>query len=88
MAELHDLILRMTAARGPEKSICPSEVARALHADWQPHMKQVRAAAVALVRLSKIEILRKGRPVADLESLRGVIRLRIVPHHDADTTKT
>jgi len=69
-------ILRLTAARGPAKSICPSEVARALGgADWRPLMGAVRAAAAGLAREGRVEILRKGRPVAP-EAMRGVIRLR------------
>lgn len=72
-------ILRQTAARGPEKSICPSEVARALAGGeagpWRPLMGRVRQAAIALARDGRVEILRKGRPVA-AEAVRGVIRLR------------
>ncbi|MBB5693563.1 DUF3253 domain-containing protein [Muricoccus pecuniae] len=69
-------ILRQVAARGPAKSICPSEVARALLPEsWQSLMGPVRQAAVALGREGRLEVLRKGRP-ADLDELRGVIRLR------------
>jgi len=70
------LILHLTAARGVEKSICPSEVARALDADWQRRMKDVRAAAVRLARAGRVEILRKGKKVTELDAVRGVIRLR------------
>ena len=72
-------ILRQTAARGPAKSICPSEVARALaggdEGPWRPLMTPVREAAVALLKAGEIEILRKGKPVPP-EQVRGVIRLR------------
>ena len=72
-------ILRQTAARGPAKSICPSEVARALaggdDGPWRPLMTPVRAAAMALQQAGAIEILRKGKPVPP-EQVRGVIRLR------------
>lgn len=72
-------ILRQTAARGPAKSICPSEVARALaggdDGPWRPLMTPVREAAVALLKTGEIEILRKGKPVPP-EQVRGVIRLR------------
>jgi hypothetical protein len=76
MDDTKTVILRLTAACGPDKSICPSDVARALDVDWQPRLKQVRAAAVELARAGRIDILRKGKPVSDLDSLRGVIRLR------------
>jgi hypothetical protein len=70
-------ILRQTAERGSDKSICPSEVARALagESEWRPLMGPVRQAAFALSREGAVEILRKGRPVSP-EGVRGVIRLR------------
>jgi hypothetical protein len=73
-------ILRQTAARGPGKSICPSEVARALAPEedaWRRLMGQVRAAAIRLARQGKVEVLRKGKPVDPEAEIRGVIRLRI-----------
>lgn len=72
-------ILRQTAARGPDRSICPSEVARALVAGeqpWQPLMDPVRKAALRLQAAGRVEILRKGKPVP-ADAVRGVIRLRI-----------
>jgi hypothetical protein len=72
-------ILAATAERGPKKSICPSEVARALAhggADWHAHMHAVREAARRLARSGRIDILRKGKK-QDPEDFKGVIRLRI-----------
>lgn len=84
-AAIREEILRQTAARGSGRSICPSEVARALaggdQGPWRPLMEPVRRAAVGLVRDGRIEILRKGKPVPP-EAVRGVIRLRAA----ADTT--
>ncbi len=79
-AAIREEILRQTAARGAERSICPSEVARALagggeDGPWRPLMGPVRRAAVELARAGRIEILRKGKPVPP-EATRGVIRLR------------
>jgi hypothetical protein len=69
-------ILRQTAARGPEKSICPSEVARALGGeDWRRHMTAVRGVAATLSAEGAVDILRKGKPVPP-EAMHGVIRLR------------
>lgn len=73
-------ILRQTAARGAGKSICPSEVARALAPDedaWRRLMGAVRAAAIRLARDGRIEVLRKGKPVDAEAEIRGVIRLRM-----------
>lgn len=76
-------ILALCAARGPAKSICPSEVARALggpdEGAWRRLMQPVREAAMALAREGRIEILRKGRAVTAGAPVRGVIRLRIGP---------
>ncbi len=82
MDALEEEILRQTAARGPEKSICPSEVARALGeargADWHSLMRPVRDAALRLARAGQVDVLRKGRRVVELAEVRGVIRLRAV----------
>ncbi len=76
-------ILELVAARGPEKSICPTEAARRLAGDapgdgWRKFLHPVRLAAARLARAGKIEILRKGKPVAP-DEMHGVIRLRLKP---------
>jgi hypothetical protein len=77
---IREAILAQTAARGAEKSICPSEVARALEPeDWQKLMPRIRREAAVLAREGRIDILRKGRPVDPAAEIRGVIRLRIRP---------
>ncbi len=82
-AEIAATILRLVEARGPDKSICPSEVARALDPSWQRLMIPVRRAAVRLALAGRIDILRKGKPV-DPVDVRGVIRLRL--HIPSDVT--
>ena len=75
-------ILRQTAARGADKSICPSEVARALAPEeeaWRRLLGPVRAAAIRLAREGRIEVLRKGKPADPAGEIRGVIRLRASP---------
>ncbi len=72
-------ILKQTASRGPERSICPSEVARALAPEedaWRRLMSNVRRVALSLAREGQVEVLRKGKPVDPSEEVRGVIRLR------------
>lgn len=69
-------ILELTAARGPTKSICPSEVAREYGPGWQQHLPAIRRAAVRLALAGQIEITRHGKPV-DPRTMKGVIRLRI-----------
>lgn len=77
---IREAILAQAAARGPDKSICPSEVARAVAPEtWRSVMTRVRREAIVLAREGKIDILRKGRPADPNEEIRGVIRLRIRP---------
>ncbi|MFK8035798.1 MAG: DUF3253 domain-containing protein [Hyphomicrobiales bacterium] len=71
-------ILELVHARGKEKTICPSEVARALagsnEKEWRLLMKPIRARAIALAQVERIEIRRKGK-LADPENFKGVYRL-------------
>ncbi len=74
-------ILDTLAVRGEQKSICPTEAARALAGNppdesWRRSLAPVKLAAQRLARAGLIEILRKGKPV-DPEVLHGVIRLRL-----------
>ena len=85
-AAIAETTLRLVAERGAGKSICPSEVARALggpHPDgWGPLMKPVRRIAVGLAHGGRIAILRKGKPV-DPDDFRGVYRLALPPGPDS-----
>ena len=71
-------LLRLTAERGPDKTVDPQEVARALsggHPDqWGPLMQPIRRAAVALAEEGRMVILRKGKPV-DPRDFKGVYRV-------------
>ena len=75
-SEIRAELLRQVEARGAGKSICPSEVARALTSEWQGLMGRIRAIAVVLSQEQRIDILRKGRPV-EPQAVKGVIRLRL-----------
>ena len=81
-------ILDLATARGPEKTICPSEAARALAGHdperWSKVMPAIRRAAIGLMRAGRVEIRRKGRPV-DPDDFRGVYRIAIRPADDRDT---
>lgn len=78
-------ILALCNAQAPGKSICPTDVAKALareDGNWRHMMGRIRKRAIALARTGQIDILRKGKPVESLEDLRGVIRLRAKPAGD------
>lgn len=70
-------ILELLARRDAGKTICPSEVARALDAeDWRALMPSVRDVAVMLAREGAIDITQGGVPLDPDAPLRGAIRLR------------
>lgn len=79
--EIDAKILELVLERGPEKSICPSDVARALvgsnEKEWRLLMKPIRTRAIALAKAERIEIRRKGKP-ADPSNFKGVYRLSAV----------
>jgi len=76
IAEIEATILALTTQRGPAKSICPSEVARAIRPDWQSLLSEVRRVACRLATAGQIDILRKGH-VVEPAGVKGVIRLRL-----------
>ena len=70
--EIEAAMLRLVAERGADKTICPSKVARALSGPrpgkWRTLMQPVRHVAMRLAGQGKVSILRKGKPVGDLET--------------------
>ena len=72
MASIRELI----AARDADKTICPSEAARAVGGDdWRDLMQPARDAAYELVGLGEVEVTQKGR-VVDVTTARGPVRIR------------
>lgn len=75
---------RQIGALAPGKSLCPSDIARALggsHPDqWSRLMPGVRREAIEMAKSGLLVILRKGK-VADPDDFRGVYRLG-QPRHD------
>jgi hypothetical protein len=70
------------AAVSTGRSVSPSDVAVALAGPgkaWQGLLPKIRARALVLMADGKIEILRKGKPIADAADMRGVVRLRAAP---------
>ena len=74
---IRDTILHLLEQRGPSKTICPSDAARALDAEkFRALMPSVRAIAQVLVEEGKIEVTQRGE-VVDIRAARGPIRLRL-----------
>ena len=76
--QLSQRILALARARGPNKTICPSEVARDLAGSnekaWRLLMRPIRAQAVKLARAGAIELRRKGKPV-NVDDFKGIYRI-------------
>jgi hypothetical protein len=77
-SDIAETILALVADRGPGKTICPSEAARALAGKdpeaWSRLMPHIRRAAVRLMKEGRVEIRRKGRAV-DPDDFRGIYRI-------------
>lgn len=72
-----DAIETCLARRGHGKTICPSEVARALWSDaqWRDHMGDVRRVAADMATDGRLLATQRGE-VVDALTARGPIRLR------------
>jgi nucleotide-binding universal stress UspA family protein len=74
---LRTAILDLTRERGPAKSICPSDAARAVGGDdWRDLLEQARDVARDLARTGDVEITQGGDVVDPDATWRGPIRIR------------
>ena len=72
---IETLLLELVDTRAP-KTVCPSEVARALAPDdWRPLMDPVRDVAARLADQNRIEVTQGGQAI-DIRSAKGPVRLR------------
>ncbi len=80
-----DAILALVNERGPGKTICPTEAARAVSEEhWRKVLPDVRAEAVRLAKAGAIAIYRKGKPV-NPDAFKGVYRLGLPSGGDAES---
>ncbi|MEP3265873.1 MAG: DUF3253 domain-containing protein [Hyphomicrobiales bacterium] len=79
--KIHELLV----SRGTRKTICPSEVARAIagkdEKKWRLLMKPVRTVAVNLTKSGTLVITRKGKPV-DPDDFKGIYRIALAQPSD------
>ena len=69
-------ILNLTETCGPGKTISAEQAARAVSdANFQRVLKDVRAEAIRLHKAGIVLIYRKGKPVPDPDTFKGVYRL-------------
>ena len=77
--DIEATVFALLAARRPGASICPSDVARALHADaaaWRAAMPAVRAEARRLAAEGRLVVTQRGTVLDPAAPWRGAIRLR------------
>ncbi len=73
---VRDAILSLTAAEGAGKTIAPEDAAKAVSPEsFVRVLKDVRAEAIRLHKAGAIAIYRKGKPVDDPDTFKGVYRL-------------
>jgi hypothetical protein len=73
---VRDAILALTAAKGAGKTIAPEDAAKAVSPEnFVRILKDVRAEAIRLHKAGAIAIYRKGKPVEDPDTFKGVYRL-------------
>ncbi len=79
--EIARVILELAQTRGPQKTICPSEVARAIAGSdetiWRKLMKPVRSVTADLAREGRVAVMRKGK-IVDPDAIRGIYRIGIL----------
>lgn len=74
-ATIAAVILDLVRARGPGKTICPSEAARRLDPTaWRALMPSVREVAARLHDQGRIAVTQRGQPIDPLVA-KGPIRL-------------
>lgn len=79
-ANLDQVLTQLLADRGASKTVCPSEVARAVGGEeWRDLMEPARAAARRAVARGDAEITQHGQ-VVDPSTAKGPIRIRPIVH--------
>ncbi|GHH28057.1 DUF3253 domain-containing protein [Lentzea cavernae] len=77
---LEQAILDLLAARGPAKSICPSEAARAVGDDgWRDLMEPARAVARELAAHGRVVVTQGEQVLSPEEEWNGPVRIRLLP---------
>ena len=74
---LEAAVLALSAHRGPDKTICPSDAARAVGGEgWRSLMDTAREVARDLAREGTIEVTQKGAALDPDVPWRGPVRIR------------
>lgn len=69
--------LALAGHRGPDRTICPSDVARTIGGDgWRALLDEVRSVARDLADDGEVEITQRGAPIDPRSTWRGPVRIR------------
>lgn len=75
--KLRAAILDLARERGPSKTICPSDAARAVGGDdWRDLMEPARGIARELAKAGEVEVTQGGAVLDPDDTWRGPIRIR------------
>jgi hypothetical protein len=73
-------IVALTTHRSPDRTICPSDAARAVGGEsWRSLMAEARDAARALAAEGRVEIIQRGERLDPTREWRGPVRIRALP---------
>jgi uncharacterized protein DUF3253 len=76
-APIAEVLLRLLRERGPGKTACPSEVARALDPiGWRGRLADVRATVLQLESAGELVVMQRGS-VVRASSARGPVRIAL-----------
>jgi hypothetical protein len=82
---LEATVLTLAAHRAPDRTICPSDVARtAGGTDWRSLMEPVREVVRDLARAGRVEVTQKGQVLDPSSTWKGPIRIRATGTAAAD----
>jgi len=74
---LEATVLTLAAHRAPDRTICPSDVARAAGGSgWRSLMEPVRDVVRDLARAGRVEVTQKGRALDPSTTWKGPVRIR------------
>ena len=78
-------ILALAAHRGPDKTICPSDAARAVGGDgWRALLPAAREEARRLAHAGAVAILQRGAPIDPDGPWRGPVRIGLASRSGSD----
>ncbi|HUQ60902.1 DUF3253 domain-containing protein [Lentzea sp.] len=77
---LEQAILDLAGARGPARSICPSEAARAVgDDDWRDLMEPTRTVARELAAQGRVVVTSGGKVLSPNDEWHGPVRISAAP---------